>query len=86
MPKSVDHIDGRTAVSDIISYQNGNYIPISFFFIICLTLKSFLTDFEFFFFFFFNENSLPLSFCLKLPLAGTYAKRKPYRCYISQTR
>ena len=28
MPESVDSIDGRTAASDIISYQNGNYIPL----------------------------------------------------------
>ena len=25
MPEIVDCIDGRTAVSDIISHQNGNY-------------------------------------------------------------
>ena len=63
MPESVDRIDGQTA-SDIISYQNGNYgiyllsrFFLSFF-IICLTLTSFLTDFELFFFFFTKILSL----------------------------
>ena len=33
MPESVDRIDGQTAVSDIISYQNGNlYISYLVFF------------------------------------------------------
>ena len=58
MPESVDCIDGRTAVSDIISHKNGNYISLILFFlsffIICSTLKWFLTNFEFFFFFFFT--------------------------------
>ena len=36
------------------------------FFIIYLTVKSFLTDFDFFFFFFFTENSLSLSLSLSL--------------------
>ena len=87
MAENVDRIDFRTAVSDIISYQNGNYISLILFFflsffIIYLTIKSFVTDFDFFFF----ENSLSLPPCLKLNLPDTYAKRKSYRCYISQTR
>ena len=32
MPESVDRIDGWTAVSDIISYQKGNYISLILFF------------------------------------------------------
>ena len=47
-----DCIDGRTAVSDISSYRDGNYMSFIFFFIIFiikLTVKWFMTDFEFFF-------------------------------------
>ena len=36
MPESVDRIDGRTAVSDIISYQKGNYLSLILFFFIIL--------------------------------------------------
>ena len=89
MPEIVDRIDGRTAVSDIISHQNGNYISLIFFlsfFIIYLTVKSFLTDFDFVFLFFTKILSLSLSLFLRLPLAGFYTKQKPYWCYISQTR
>ena len=90
MPESVDLIDDRIAELDIFSYQEVNYISLYCFlsfFIICLTVKTFLTDFEFFFFFFFTKIlSLSLPLCLKLPLAGTYTKRKPYLCYISQAR
>ena len=32
MPEIVDRIDGRTAVSDIISHQNGNFISLLLFF------------------------------------------------------
>ena len=32
MPESVDCIDGRTAVSDIILHQKGNYISLILFF------------------------------------------------------
>ena len=43
MPKIVARVDGRTAVSDIISHQNGNYISLILFFlsffIIYLTVK-----------------------------------------------
>ena len=46
MPETVNHIDGRTAVSDIILHWNGNYRSFISFFIIYLTVKSFLTDFE----------------------------------------
>ena len=57
MPETANRIDGRTAVSDIFSYRNGNYISFILlffllFFIIYLTVKWFLTDFDFFFFFF----------------------------------
>ena len=37
MPESVDRIDGRTAVLDIISYQKGNYISLILFFFIILS-------------------------------------------------
>ena len=58
---------------EIILHRKGNYISLILFFlsffIICLTLKSFLTDFLFFL----RKFSLSLSLCLRLPLAGTYA-------------
>ena len=64
MAENVDRIDFRIAASDIISYQNGNYISLILFFlsffIIYLTVKSFMTDFDFFFSSFY-ENSLSLS-------------------------
>ena len=64
MPESVDRIDDQTAELDIISYQKVNYISFIYifflsFFIICLTVKSFLTDFDFFFFFFFTKILSP---------------------------
>ena len=66
MPESVDRIDDRTAESDIISYQKVNYISVFLsFFIICLTAKSFLTDWIFFFY----ENSLAPSVQDSLSLA-----------------
>ena len=75
MPETTDRIDGRTAIMDIISHRNGNYWPFIFFFflsffIIYLTVKSFLTDIDFFFFFFFfYENSLSPSLSLSLSLS-----------------
>ena len=56
MAENVDRIDFWTAVLDIISYQNGDYISLILFFYhslsIYLTIKSFMTDFDFFFLFF----------------------------------
>ena len=37
MPETADRIDGRTAVSDIISHRNGNYRFLIFFFYHCLS-------------------------------------------------
>ena len=70
MPESVDRIDGQTAVSDINSYQNGNYIPLILFFYHLLDFEI-ISDRFFFFFFFFYENSLSLS----LPLSKTPSRR-----------
>ena len=59
IPETDDRIDGRTAVSDVISRQNGNYrsfiVFFLSFFIIYLTVKLLLTDF----FFSLRKFSLP---------------------------
>ena len=78
MPESVDRIDSRTAVSDIISHQNGNYIFLILFFIILYHLLDFkiISDrfciFFFFFFFFLRKFflSLSLPLCLKDSLSS----------------
>ena len=63
MPESVGRIDSRTAVLDIILYQNGNYISLILFFIVLYHLFDFkiISDrfcIFFFFFFFFSDRIL----------------------------